>query len=148
MLSDLIEGSLATLADLAREHHKAVWEVGFSGGKDSTLLLHLLVEFLEDRVGRPGARLPKAIYVVYEDTLLELPPIRQYARKVLADLAAYSHEFLGGLVKTVVVRPLEGEDFFSMMIDRGYPAPHYRFRWCVRVLKVKPMRSFLAFPCR
>ena len=144
MLSDLIEGSLATLADLAREHHKAVWEVGFSGGKDSTLLLHLLVEFLEDRVGKPGARLPKAIYVVYEDTLLELPPIRRYAHKVLADLAAYSRELLGGLVKTVIVRPSEGEDFFSMMIDRGYPAPHYRFRWCVRVLKVKPMRSFLS----
>lgn len=144
MLSELVERSLSTLTDLAEKYSKAVWEVGFSGGKDSTLLLHLLVEFLEDRLNRPKAKLPKAIYVVHEDTLLEPPPLRQYTRKVLTDLIAYSYEVLGGLLKVKIVRPSEGEDFFSMMIDRGYPAPHYRFRWCVRVLKVKPMRTFLS----
>ena len=141
-LSDLVEGSLATLEDLARRHSDAIWEIGFSGGKDSTLLLHLVVEFLGERAGR-GLPLPKAVYVVYEDTLLEVPPLRKIALKVLEDLKVYSQDVLGGLVKIKVVRPLESRDFFSMMIDKGYPAPHYRFRWCVRVLKVEPMRTFL-----
>ena len=144
MLTEQVEDSMAILADLTNRYANAIWEVGFSGGKDSTLLLHLLVEFLEERMAKQRPRLPKAIYVVYEDTLLDIPPIRQHALKVLHDLSSYSREVLNGLLKPMIVRPARGRDFFSMMIEQGYPAPHYRFRWCVRVLKVGPVRSFLA----
>ncbi|MGC8988311.1 hypothetical protein [Infirmifilum sp.] len=49
--------------------------VGFSGGKDSTAAVHLVVEALGSL--EPGRR-PRDIYVVYTDTLLEHPSRARY----------------------------------------------------------------------
>ena len=81
MKPELVEESFSTLARVVRAKPKAVWELGFSGGKDSTLLLHLTVRFLEE-----CGRKPKAVYVVYEDTLLEAwrrPAFEAFRRGVL-----------------------------------------------------------------
>ncbi|MGC8970413.1 MAG: phosphoadenosine phosphosulfate reductase family protein [Conexivisphaera sp.] len=109
------------------------WEVGFSGGKDSTVTLSLIIEALEG-----GARIPK-LYVVYTDTLLEHPMLRRETLGALDGLAALGDE------RIVPVRlvPREGEDFISMVVEKGYPMPSHRFRWCMKRLKLGPTRRFL-----
>ena len=124
------------------EYHDYDWEVGFSGGKDSTVLLHLLVEVVQERLQK-GEELPERLVVVYSDTLVEIPLVRKFALKTLSELEKYSAERLEGRIRVKVLRPLDGEDFLSMMIDKGYPAPHFRFRWCVKRLKTKPAKRLL-----
>ena len=124
------------------EYHDYGWEVGFSGGKDSTVLLHLLVEAVQKRLKR-GEELPERLVVVYSDTLVEIPLVRNFALKTLSELERYSTERLEGKIVIRILRPLDGEDFLSMMIDEGYPAPHFRFRWCVKRLKTKPAKRLL-----
>jgi DNA sulfur modification protein DndC len=77
--------------------------------------------------------------VVYTDTLLEHPVLRREALGALDGLAALGDE------RIVPVRlvPREGEDFVSMVVERGYPMPSHRFRWCMKRLKLGPARRFL-----
>jgi len=45
-------------------------------------------------------------------------------------------------VKPIVLRPRDGEDILSMMIVRRYPTPWFRFRWCMKRLKIRPFERF------
>jgi DNA sulfur modification protein DndC len=58
-------------------------------------------------------------------------------------LSRVSESELSGVVEPVVVKPAQGEDFISMMVLKGYPAPGPRFRWCTRVLKLTPLLRFV-----
>lgn len=115
----------------AAEEFSAPWVLSFSGGKDSTTTLSLLIEAM-----RTGAKIPK-LYVVYADTLLEHPVLHRETIEAL--------ESLKGLpgVEPVVLRPAEGEDYVSMVLDRGYPVPSWYFRWCVDRLKIRPVKRFM-----
>ena len=44
----------------------------------------------------------------------------------------------------VPVRLVPKEDFITMMVERGYPAPRPRFRWCMARLKLRPMQEFMS----
>src|SRR4051812_9634154 len=58
------------------------WACAFSGGKDSTLAVTLLVHLLESgRVPRP-----ETLSVLYADTRMELPPLQASAMKIMASL--------------------------------------------------------------
>jgi DNA sulfur modification protein DndC len=117
----------------ASEKYALPWEVGFSGGKDSTVTLSLLIEALEG-----GARIPK-LYVVYTDTLLEHPVLRREALGALDSLTVLGDE----RIVPVRLAPGDGEDFISMVVEKGYPMPSHRFRWCMKRLKLAPTRRFL-----
>jgi len=138
MGSRLVSEAIGVIAEASRRFPGIPWVVGYSGGKDSSAVLQLLVDAAES-----GVELP-VTYVVYEDTLLEHPLLRRYALEALESLGEYSRARLGGAIKPVVLRPEPGEDFISMLVLRGYPMPHHRLRWCMRVLKIKPARRFLA----
>ena len=106
-----------------------VWEIGYSGGKDSTALVTLIAHLIASgQIPRP-----KRLVIQYADTGMELPPLRRSALQVLHQLEEYGFE-------TEVVRPDLDERFFVYMFGRGVPPPNNgRMRYCTRILKAKPM---------
>jgi len=128
---------------ISKTFRHSIWEVGFSGGKDSLALLHLITMFVEHSI-KENKPLPKTIFVVYGDTLLDIPSLREPALEVLHSIEKYSQEELRGILRPKILTPLENQDYFSMMIEKSYPPPHHRFRWCVSRLKINPVMNFLS----
>ena len=60
---------------LVYQHDKRPWMIGFSGGKDSTLLCCLVMEMLQRLA--PYQR-HKAVYIVSSDTMVENPIVKNY----------------------------------------------------------------------
>ena len=59
------------------EHDERPWLIGYSGGKDSTLLVSLVYEAIK-RLKNMGAKLNKRIYVITSDTMVENPIVKRY----------------------------------------------------------------------
>ena len=130
MLSVKVSRSIEIISSTAQKY-TLPFVLGFSGGKDSTATLSLLIKVKEQ-----GAPIQK-LYVVYADTLLEQPALHREALDALQSLRRFSW------AEPVVLKPAEGEDFITMILDRGYPAPSWYFRWCTDRLKIKPVRRFM-----
>lgn len=111
-----------------------VWVAGFSGGKDSSLLVDLLVETIA--IHRPYT----VLHVVYADTLLEYPMVRDYAYKYLGLLREYVEE-KNLRIYIHYVTPEKYKDFIYLQLVKGYPMPHRRFRWCTEKLKIIPAKK-------
>ena len=60
------------------------WIIGFSGGKDSTVLLTLT--WIAMRLKRFWKYLERKVYIVCNDTLVENPIITNYTQLVLKDI--------------------------------------------------------------
>ena len=66
------------------DDHNIPWIIGFSGGKDSTVLLTLTWKALQRIRERWGnEKLVRSVYVVNNDTLVENPIITDYVLEVL-----------------------------------------------------------------
>lgn len=116
--------------------NEKIWIAGFSGGKDSSLLVDILVEAVSRY--RRGVRL----HVIYADTLIEYPQIRDYAYLFLRELSKYGR--VSGLdINVYIVYPDKGKDILSLQLDRGYPTPHRKFRWCTEKFKIIPARRVI-----
>ena len=110
-------GILAELRDEYTKHHAHPWVVGFSGGKDSTCLLQLVVDMLMDL---PRSKRRRHIYVVSNDTLVESPLVISHLRKVL-DRMRDGFEALDVPVSVHVTLPKDDQTFWANLIGRGYP---------------------------
>lgn len=111
------------------------WAVAWSGGKDSTATLTLLIHLIES--GQIPA--PKSLSVFYADTRQELPPLQAAAEKIMDGLARR-----GNWIRTEVVRAPMNKRFLVYMLGRGVPPPNNNtFRWCTRQIKVDPMTAAL-----
>ena len=118
------------------------WIIGFSGGKDSTVLLQLVWKAVEEIKGILGV-INRKIYVVCNDTLVENPIISSYVDEVLDQIsqAAVEQDLPIQVVKT---SPKLEDSFWVNMIGKGYPVPTSSFRWCTERLKIKPTDYFLS----
>jgi DNA sulfur modification protein DndC len=115
------------------------WIVAFSGGKDSTLVLHLVWEAIQGV--RPSLR-TRPVHVLSSDTLVETPAISEFVAtqlKTVGDAA----QALGFPITTHLVTPELHETFWVRLIGYGYPAPNRTFRWCTERLKIKPSNAFV-----
>ncbi|QHI36745.1 hypothetical protein IMCC3317_21150 [Kordia antarctica] len=119
------------------------WIIGFSGGKDSTVLLMLVWKALEKIRKMPTPfQLRRPVYVVCNDTLVENPIISSYVDDVLAKISVAAREQnLPIIVKKTV--PLLEETYWINVLGKGYPVPNNAFRWCTTKLKIKPTSNFL-----
>jgi DNA sulfur modification protein DndC len=114
--------------------------VTFSGGKDSTVVLQLVIEMLLE-LKKEGQKL-KQTFVVSSDTTVEMPIIESYLENVLNSIDIFCQkEDLNLSVN--LIKPKVEESFFSLMIGKGYPAPNKWFRWCTDRLKIRPATYFL-----
>jgi DNA sulfur modification protein DndC len=118
------------------------WIIGFSGGKDSTVLLQLVWEALRRIKNDLKAPLEREVYVVSNDTMVENPIITEYVDRVLEkiDHAAVAQDLPVKVRKTI---PRLEDSFWVNMIGKGYPVPNNAFRWCTDRLKIKPTSRFL-----
>ena len=64
---------------LVYTHDKRPWLIGFSGGKDSTLLCCLVFEML-NRL--PKEAINKKVYIISSDTMVENPIVGKYMRNM------------------------------------------------------------------
>ncbi|MFH6936070.1 DNA phosphorothioation system sulfurtransferase DndC [Flavobacterium sp. FlaQc-30] len=120
------------------------WIIGFSGGKDSTVLLTLVwIALLRIRENLPFPfQLKRPVYVVCNDTMVENPIIASYVDDVLAKITEEArNQNLPIFVKKTV--PKLEETFWINVVGKGYPVPNNAFRWCTDKLKIRPTSSFL-----
>lgn len=111
------------------------WVVAYSGGKDSTLVLQLVMELLLDL----GPKARKPVYVLSSDTRVEAPIVSEYVADALKRIAASARARNLNL-HTQLVFPDIDEGFWAKLIGKGYPPPSRWFRWCTSNMKIKPSR--------
>lgn len=121
-------------------HDRRPWMIGFSGGKDSTLLCQLVFEMLETL---PAEQRWKPVYIVTSDTMAENPIIRAYMHKMSAAINQASEEKQLN-VQARIIYPETRNTFWSLVIGLGYLTPEAPgFRWCTERLKIKPSNAFV-----
>ena len=130
--------TIKKIANLYLKNDKA-WVIGFSGGKDSTVVLSLIFQALKTLDKK---QLNKNVYVVCSDTLVETPVVVGLIRKVLDDVQKSAYE-LGIPLITQIVVPEVSETFWSNLLGKGYPAPTKSFRWCTERMKINPISDFI-----
>lgn len=113
------------------------WIVGFSGGKDSTMLLQLVWSAIKNL---PVKNRP--IHVVCNNTLVENPKIIHYTEDVLNKIekAAMAQSMPVYVHRTT---PRLEDTFWVNLLGLGYPAPTNSFRWCTERLKISPTTEFI-----
>lgn len=105
------------------------WAIAWSVGKDSTLLLTLVIWLIETgRISRP-----KTLTVLRADTRLELLPLAAAASQIEDELDDR------GIEHRTVLAEME-KRFLVYLLGRGVPPPNNgTLRWCTRQIKVEPM---------
>lgn len=122
---------------LVYQHDKRPWMIGFSGGKDSTLLCCLVMEMLQRLA--PEKR-NKTVYIVSSDTMVENPIVRDYMHRMSAMINEVGAELK---VKADIIYPKVEDSFWCKVIGLGYPTPEPPgFRWCTERLKINPMNAY------
>ena len=121
------------------ENKDRPWIVGFSGGKDSTVVLQLIWNALLKIERNDRTR---DIHVVCNDTLVENPVIEQYVNNVLFKIQTEATKQSLPIFVHKSVPPLE-ETFWIKLIGLGYPAPNNQFRWCTERLKIDPTSHYI-----
>ena len=120
------------------------WIIGFSGGKDSTVLLTLVwIALKRIRENNPFPyQLRRPVYVVCNDTMVENPIISSYTDDVLSQIEKEArNQNLPVFVKRTT--PKLEESFWINVLGKGYPVPNNTFRWCTDKLKIRPTANFL-----
>ncbi|MBO5086229.1 MAG: DNA phosphorothioation system sulfurtransferase DndC [Paludibacteraceae bacterium] len=120
------------------------WIVGFSGGKDSTVLLTLV--WLALQKIKKNAIVPfqlrRPVYVVCNDTMVENPIIATYVDDVLSKIEIKAREEDLPIFVRKTEPKLE-DSFWVNVIGKGYPVPNTAFRWCTDKMKIKPTARFI-----
>ena len=118
-------------------HDNRPWMIGYSGGKDSTLLCYLLFEMLKDL---PKWAKYKKTYIVSSDTMVENPIVKKYMHEVSDKINTEGQKYN---VTAQIIYPKIENTFWSKVIGLGYPTPEPPgFRWCTERLKIHPMNEF------
>jgi DNA sulfur modification protein DndC len=115
------------------------WLVGFSGGKDSTMLASLIFDAV---LSIPATQRKKPVSVLCTDTRVEIPAIVEMVEGTLARMHKFSQQ--NDLrIEVNLLRPPPEQSFWVNVIGRGYPPPNRTFRWCTQRLKIDPVTVFV-----
>ena len=115
------------------------WLVGFSGGKDSTMLASLIFDTV---LSFPIERRTKPISVLCTDTRVEIPAIVEMVEGTLEKMRKCS-EKNSLRIDVNLLHPPADQSFWVNIIGRGYPPPNRVFRWCTQRMKIDPVTTFV-----
>lgn len=105
------------------------WAISFSGGKDSTTVVTLILYLIDSGKIDP----PESLTVLYADTRLELPPLQISAMQILEEVKRR------GFNAEVVTAEMD-KRFLVYLLGRGVPPPNNNtMRWCTQQIKLTPM---------
>lgn len=138
-IADLMASIRREIAAEYAEPHNYPWIIGFSGGKDSTVVTHLVFEHL---LSLPPSARTRPVYVVSNDTLVESPLVIAHVRTVIQEIQAAAEAFALP-IQVKITQPDEDQTFWVSLIGRGYPSPNRNFRWCTDRMKIQPTSRFI-----
>ncbi len=115
------------------------WLIGFSGGKDSTMLASLVFDAI---LSVPAENRKKPVAVLCTDTRVEIPAIVEVVESALMRMHKFSQQ--NGLnIEVKLLKPPPEQSFWVNIIGRGYPPPNRTFRWCTQRMKIDPVTTFV-----
>lgn len=121
------------------KHDDRPWLIGYSGGKDSSLLVTLVVETV---LRLPEYARTKKIFIVTSDTGVENPVVKRYMHTSSEKINAFSKKVRAN-IQADIIYPDVAQSFWSLIIGLGYPTPEPPgFRWCTERLKILPMNRY------
>ena len=115
------------------------WIVTFSGGKDSTLVAHLVFDML---LSLPPTLRTRQVFFVSNDTLVESPLVVKHMRGALAEILRAAEIFRLPVSGEITVPKLQ-DTFWTLLIGKGYPTPNRSMRWCTDRLKIQPTSGYI-----
>lgn len=135
----IITNTLAEIRDEYLQRHKKPWILGYSAGKDSTILLQMVWEML---LSLAPSDLRRDVFVISNDTLVESPLLAAFQRHSLTRLQNAA-EALRVPITVHMTTPDPDQTFWVNVIGRGYRAPNRLFRWCTERLKINPTSTWV-----
>lgn len=121
------------------KHDNRPWLIGYSGGKDSSLLVTLVVETVARLAEHERT---KKIFIVTSDTGVENPIVKRYMHSSSEKINEFSQNHKAN-IKADIIYPDIAQSYWSLVIGLGYPTPEPPgFRWCTERLKILPMNRY------
>lgn len=128
-MTESIELTIQSLQAYGPDHPH--WGIAWSGGKDSSATLTLVIWLIKTK----RIRAPQSLTVFYADTRQELPPLAIAASHIMDELRDL------GIRVEVVTAPMD-KRFMVYILGRGVPPPNNNtLRWCTRQIKIDPMQA-------
>ena len=123
---ECVDMTVASIKEIEGQYD--TWVFTWSGGKDSTTLVTLLISLINS--GQILA--PKRIKILIADTRMELIPLWVNAMKIKEQLTSMGYDV------EVVTSDIDRR-FWVYMLGYGVPPPSNSFRWCTSKLKIDPV---------
>ena len=121
------------------KHDNRPWLIGYSGGKDSSLLVSLVVETV---MRLPAKERTKKVFIVSSDTGVENTIVKRYMHNSSNKINEFSKS-INANIQAEIIYPDVTQSFWSLVIGLGYPTPEPPgFRWCTERLKILPMNRY------
>lgn len=121
------------------KHDNRPWLIGYSGGKDSSLLVSLVVEVV---MRLPEHERKKKIFIVTSDTGVENPIVKNYMHTSSKKINEFSKK-VNANIQADIIYPDVMQSYWNLVIGLGYPTPEPPgFRWCTERLKIIPMNKY------
>ncbi len=126
-------------AEYLSEQQAYPWIVGFSGGKDSTVVVHAIFDAL---LQISPSRRTRPIHIVSNDTMVESPLVISHLDIVTERIKAAA-ESLDLPITVARTKPDPDKTFWVLLIGKGYPSPNMTMRWCTDRLKIQPTSGYI-----
>lgn len=138
-LDEAVRTIRADMLDEYLQLHERPWIVGFSGGKDSTVVAHLVFEAL---LSLPPHQRRRQVHIVANDTLVESPLVIGHIKTTQAEIREAAEAFGLPITVATTTPDIDGT-FWVNLIGKGYPSPNRTFRWCTDRMKIRPTSGYI-----
>jgi DNA sulfur modification protein DndC len=141
-IAELVAATKAVIMKMyLDEEDKRPWALSYSGGKDSTAAMGLVVSVIE---ALPPEKRWRKVFGAMADTIVETPLVKEHMETQARLINKYCEEKNLPVNVTIVKRPLR-ESYFVKTLGLGYflPLNNGQGRWCTDRLKIQPQTKYL-----